>query len=74
MQKLKSYTMSQSNSPRENLKRIKLDHTERKRTDYFKTDALHSHERPHDVVVELRRADRVAGRALTEPLDDIDNS
>lgn len=58
-----------SQSAREWLKRQKQDHTERKRTDYYREGALHSHNRPHDVVVELRPADRVLDRANTEELD-----
>jgi len=63
-----------SQTSRDNLKRNKYDHTERNRTDYYKTDALHSHERPHDVDIELRKPDRVLDRAATEELEELDNN
>jgi len=58
-----------SKSSRFHLRRHKLDHTEHVKSDVDKEHApraLHSHDRPHEQPVELRKADTVKDRARTE--------
>ena len=60
--------MSTSGTSRDSLRRNKLDHTENVRTDYYKTNALNSHRRPHTLIPDLRKPDRVLPRPNTAVL------
>jgi len=60
--------MATSATSRDSLKRNKLDHTELKRTDYYKCQSLNSHKRPHALITDLRPPDRVKPRPNTKEL------
>jgi hypothetical protein len=51
---------------RDKLKRDKLDFTERKGTDTYKTYSLFSHKRPVTKAVDVRKPDRVLDRPATQ--------
>lgn len=58
-----------SQNSRRFLRRQRLDHTEHVLSDVdkeYRPDKLHSHNRPHEQPIELRKDDRTKDRARTE--------
>lgn len=51
---------------RNKLQRDKLDFTERKNTDTYKTASLYSHKRPVTKAEDVRKPDRVLDRPATQ--------